>query len=238
MFSRQRKLFSTLAHIQAEVNQFPANWVLDGELYSDTLTFQEIVSIVKKESPTKAEAEKQKQIKYHVYDVILSDSSSPFKLRYVNLARRVKSMSHLEQIHLVATAMCADEDEMRKKHAEYIADGYEGIMLRNAEGVYKQAASASTRSVDLQKYKEFKDAEFEIIGFTEGTGPEEGCVIWICRHGSKTFNCRPRGTREERMALYNEGEEHVGKRLSVRYQELTDELVPRFPVGIAIRDYE
>jgi hypothetical protein len=26
--------------------------------------------------------------------------------------------------------------------------------------------------------------------------------------------------------------------LTVRYQELTDDGVPRFPVGIAIRDYE
>lgn len=239
MFSRQRKPFSTLAHIQAEVDQFPSTWVLDGELYSDTLTFQEIVSIVKKESPTKAEAEKQQQIKYHVYDVILSDHNAPFQLRYVNLARRIKALSHLTQIQLVTTSICQNEDAMRQKHAEYIADGYEGIMLRNSAGIYKQATSSSTRSVDLQKYKEFKDGEFEIVGFTQGSGPEEGCVIWVCStEDGQEFNCRPRGTREERMTLFDDGEEHIGKLLTVRYQELTDDGVPRFPVGIAVRDYE
>jgi DNA ligase-1 len=32
--------------------------------------------------------------------------------------------------------------------------------------------------------------------------------------------------------------ELIGKRLTVRYQELTDGGVPRFPVGVAVRDYE
>ena len=34
------------------------------------------------------------------------------------------------------------------------------------------------------------------------------------------------------------GEDYVGKMLTVRYQERTDEGLLRFPVGIAIRDYE
>lgn len=237
LFSRQRKPFKTLAHIQAEVDLFPAHWILDGELYSDTLTFQEIVSIVKKEKPTKEEAEKQLQIKYYVYDAILP---SDFKTRYVNLALRIKRMPLLATIQLVHTLVCEKEEDMMTKHGEYVAEGYEGIMLRNSAGLYKQAASASTRSVDLQKYKQFKDGEFEIVGFTEGAGAEEGCVIWICSTGTegKEFNCRPRGTREERMKLFEAGEDYVGKMLSVRYQELTDDGVPRFPVGIAVRDYE
>ena len=38
--------------------------------------------------------------------------------------------------------------------------------------------------------------------------------------------------------LYSDGKKYIGKMLSVRYQEMTDSNVPRFPVGIAIRDYE
>ena len=37
--------------------------------------------------------------------------------------------------------------------------------------------------------------------------------------------------------LFQNGDDYVGKLLTVRYQELTDEGVPRFS-GIAIRDYE
>jgi DNA ligase-1 len=40
------------------------------------------------------------------------------------------------------------------------------------------------------------------------------------------------------MELFQNGSEYVGKKLTIRFQELTDEGLPRFPVGIAFRDYE
>ena len=91
----------------------------------------------------------------------------------------------------------------------------------------------------LQKYKEFLDTEYPVIGFKEGEGAEAGCVIWLCRTPEgREFACRPRGTREDRQALFADGASYVGKPLTVRYQELTDEGLPRFPVGITFRDYE
>ena len=118
-------------------------------------------------------------------------------------------------------------------HAQYVTDGYEGIMLRNKEGLY-----ANNRSIHLQKYKEFFDMECDIVGFKEGEGAEAGCVIWICELDGKTFACRPRGTREEREELFEKGADFIGNQLTVRYQEKTDDGLLRFPVGIAIRNYE
>jgi DNA ligase-1 len=107
-------------------------------------------------------------------------------------------------------------------------------MLRNATGVYR-----GVRSKELQKYKEFQDDEYEVVDFRQGEGQEEGCVLWVCRTPSGTpFSVRPRGTREDRAVLYQKGADYVGQRLTVRFQELTDDGVPRFPVGIAFRDYE
>jgi len=40
------------------------------------------------------------------------------------------------------------------------------------------------------------------------------------------------------MKLFEEGNNYIGKQLTVRAQELTNEGIPRFPVGISIRDYE
>ena len=67
---------------------------------------------------------------------------------------------------------------------------------------------------------------------------EAGCVIWICELDGKTFACRPRGTREEREELFEKGADFIGNQLTVRYQEKTDDGLLRFPVGIAIRNYE
>ena len=38
--------------------------------------------------------------------------------------------------------------------------------------------------------------------------------------------------------MFKNGDKYMGKMLTVKYQNLTDLGVPRFPVGIAFRDYE
>jgi DNA ligase-1 len=229
LFSRNRKSYPHLDHIVAELNRLPPTMILDGELYSDTLTFQEIVGLVKRETLKAGDEEKQQQIQFHVYDLI---NEMPYVQRYANLQmlfRRYK----FKHLVLVKTEHCESEEKMKEMHAQYVTDGYEGIMLRNKDGLY-----ANNRSVHLQKYKEFFDMECEIVGFKEGEGAEAGCVIWICELDGKTFACRPRGTREEREELFEKGANFIGNKLTVRYQEKTDDGLLRFPVGIAIRDYE
>jgi ATP-dependent DNA ligase len=231
LFSRNRKQYPHLKHIVDEINKLPPEIVLDGELYSDTLTFQEIVGIVKRETLKKEDQEKQLQIEYHVYDII-SDKMS-YEQRY-NTLQNIFHKYSFKHIRFVETCVCESEQRMKELHNQYVAEGYEGIMLRNKSGAYKNA-----RSVDLQKYKEFFDDEYEVIDYKEGEGQEEGCVLWICKTPEgKIFNCRPRGTREDRMELFKNGKQYIGKKLTVRFQELTDEKAPRFPVGIAFRDYE
>jgi DNA ligase-1 len=230
LFSRLRKSFPHMEHILSELHQLPPEIILDGELYSSTLTFQEIVGLVKKETLRDGDAEKQRQIQFHVYDIIVD---MPFHNRLANL-KHLFQRHKFQHLVLVPTEMCESEEKMKEKHAAYVLSGYEGIMLRTKLGVYKHS-----RSVDLLKYKEFLDDEYEVVGFEQGQGLEEGCVIWVCRTAEqKTFHCRPRGSRESRSELFQNGADYIGKKLTVRFQELTDERIPRFPVGIAFRDYE
>jgi hypothetical protein len=231
IFSRNKKRYPHMAHIVAEINRLPTTIILDGELYSDTLTFQEIVGLVKKETLKKADEEKQLQIKLHVYDII--NNEMPYEQRYANLQMLFKRYK-FKYLELVKTDICESEEKMKELHAQYVAEGYEGIMLRNKTGLYKNA-----RSDALQKYKEFFDAEYEIVDYREGEGQEEGCVLWICKTPEgKIFNCRPRGTRESRIEQFMNAPKYIGKMLTVRYQEMTDDGLPRFPVGITTRDYE
>ena len=230
LFSRLRKTFPHMEHILAEMAQLPAELILDGELYTSELTFQEIVGLVKKETLKPGDADKQLKIKYHVYDLM---NGRPFQERYAELERLFQSR-RFQHLVLVPTMACASEVQMKEQHATFVTDGFEGIMLRCPTGAYKHS-----RSADLLKYKEFFDAEYEVVGFKEGEGQEKGCVLWTCKtEDGKTFHCRPRGTREDRVELFHHGLEYVGKKLTVRFQELTDEGLPRFPVGIAFRDYE
>ena len=82
LYSRNRKSYPHLDHIKEEINKLPPNMILDGELYSETLSFQEIVGLVKRETLKAGDQEKQLQIQFHVYDLI---NDAPYVQRYSNL---------------------------------------------------------------------------------------------------------------------------------------------------------
>lgn len=237
LFSRNRKKYPHLGHILEEIKSLPASLILDGELFSKELTFQDIVGLVKRETLKPGDAEKQLKIELHVYDIISDAPYEDRKGRLEALFARFK----FKYLKMVETEICESKEKVKEIHDRYTSDGYEGVMLRNKDGLYK----VGQRSNDLQKFKTFFDEEFTITGFSSGTGVEEGCVIWECKtKEGKSFNCRPRGTREERVELFANGKEYIGKMLTVRFQENSADGIPRFPVGIcfgdgvAVRDYE
>ena len=238
LYSRNGKQFPHLTHIRADVDMLGMlpNVIFDGELYSDELSFQEIVGLVKKETLRPDDEVKMKKIYLYVYDcIVMQQPAMTYKDRYESLESAFSSGLTFPNLRLLSTAVCTSEDEMKRLHAEYVAEGYEGIMLRQMNGVYK----VGYRSPELQKYKEFFDAEYPVIGFKQGDGEEKGCVIWQCRTpAGMEFAVRPRGTRVDRIELFANGAAYIGKLLTVRYQELTTDGVPRFPVGISFRDYE
>ena len=231
LFSRTGKAFPHLNHIRAEINSLPKGTILDGELYSDSLTFQEIVGIVKRETLKAGDDEKMKKIYLYVYDTVQDGTNEERNAWIKNLFDKHKFAT----LKMLPTDVANNLEDIKRLHAEYVADGYEGLILRNKAGLYK----VGHRSVDLQKYKEFMDDEYKIVGFKEGDGVEKGCVIWVCEtKKGQTFSVRPRGTHEERAEAFKKAASQVGKKLTVRFQELTDDGLPRFPVGLVIRDYE
>jgi DNA ligase-1 len=202
------------------------NVVLDGELYNHDIEFQTIVSYIKKARP------QSRLIQYHLYDCILGDNEI-FDDRNKFLQRNV---SRTDIIKLVKTYKVSDDVELSEKHDEFVGDGYEGLMLRNQDCLYK----IGLRSYDLLKVKAFQEQEFEVVGAVEGVGRAAGQATFICKTDMGTkFNCRPKGTDEERQKFWLDRNSYRGKMLTVRFFEWTtgDNPVPRFPVGI-VRDYE
>lgn len=229
LYSRKGKTYNYLIHIIEEIYNCP--FILDGELYSDILTFQELCGLIKKQKLNDKDKEKIIHIKYIVYDIV---SEEIFEERYKKL-KVYFDENNFKSINLLLTEICKSKEDIIEKKVEYIKNGYEGLIIRNKNGKYKQ----NYRSPDLQKYKDFIDNEYEIIGYKNGRGSEKECIIWICKtKDGKRFNVRPSGTFDERKKIYKNADRYIGKFLTVRYQELTSDNIPRFPVGIIIRDYE
>ena len=250
--SRTGSYFDTMDHIKTSLAPIFAkhpNTIFDGELYTTEIPFEELAGLIKKKKLTPTDKDRLRAIEYHIYDVV--DETKPFEERHAmirkifaqNAASRMASphaqahapnsdhMPHF--IRLVPTTEAKTPADFRAQFSEFIEAGYEGIMLRNKKGVYR----CNYRSHDLQKYKEFLEDEFPIVGFTQGDGRDKGTIIWICvTKEGKEFSVRPRGSMEHRRKLFQTGEKYVGKKLTIIYQELTEEGKPRFPVGKDVRD--
>lgn len=236
LMSRSGKEFPHLDHIKEDISKMNiGNTYLDGELYTNQLEFKQISGIIRKvKLKTDTDKENLLKIEYHTYDCFnLDNLDKPFSERTTEIQDLISNsiVSHIKQ---VGTFKCENEDDIMKYYSQFLAEDFEGIMVRNEDGKYK----LKHRSNDLLKLKPFNDKEYKILDYTAGTGREEGCVIWVCdNQNNGTFKCRPKGTFEERSEYYKNADEYIGKMLTVRYQEILDGS-PRFGIGIDIRDYE
>ena len=235
LYSRNGNRFPELPHIENELSLLNKdNLILDGELYTDDINFEKIVGLVKKFKKSEEDEKNSEKIYLNVFDYI--DHKLPYEQRMKNLDNFFEKNKNMKYIKQVKTEECKNQEAIYDFLEKYTKEGYEGVIIRNKKGNYEE----NSRSVNLQKLKKFIDEEFEIIDYTTpDTGKEVGCVIWICKtKDGKKFNVRPSGNYQERKNLYKNAKKFIGKMLTVRYQELTNGKVPRFPVGVAIRDYE
>lgn len=231
--SRTGAYFETVEHICAELRpillQNPG-LILDGELYTADMPFEELAGLIKRKKASDTNVNRQ-CIKYHIYDIVVD--GIPYSERHDRVVQVMGGATPKCYLEVVHTQLIPNLDAFKQAFGEYVAAGYEGIMLRNAHGPYRQ----NYRSHDLQKYKEFVESEYPIVGFKEAEGRDKGTVVWVCATAEKReFSVRPRGTQEQRRQWFQDAPQHVGKLLTVIYQELSELNVPRFPVGKAIRD--
>lgn len=235
--SRKGKEYGAINHMANDLKAISSKVPMpDGEIFHRGLTFQEITSAVKKYK------ENSEKLEYWIYDQVSGDD---FSERNRKLHRAFQDncaymmadgLLHRGCLVYVPTEVVNNEDELMSKHAEFTLAGYEGTIIRNMQGKY---LTGLTRSKDLQKYKDFQDAEFKIVGGKSATGVEDGCVVFRCEiEPGKEFDVRPQGTREQRREWFDNLDRIIGKDLTVRFQNYSDDGVPIFPVGITIRDYE
>jgi DNA ligase-1 len=231
--SRTGAYFESVEHICAELRPIllkNPGLILDGELYTTDIPFEELAGLIKRKKASDANVNRQ-CIKYHIYDIVVN--GVPYSERHDRIVGAIPKPDECRHLEVVQTQLIHTVNAFKQAFGEYVEAGYEGIMLRNADGKYRQ----NYRSHDLQKYKEFVESEYPIVGFKEADGRDKGTVVWVCRTAEKReFSVRPRGTQEQRRQWFQDGHTHVGKLLTVIYQELSELNVPRFPVGKAIRD--
>lgn len=209
----------------------PEGSKLDGELYNHLLKedFNEIVSIVRKSKLTEEDLLKSKSLlQYHIYDLDIED------LLFGARTAVLESLfdEHIKYLKLVPTQFTNQLESLDLYCATYLADGYEGQMVRLSDSNYE-----NSRSKNLLKRKEFMDEEFEIIDIEEGLGNRSGMMgrIKFKMKNGKQFDSNARGSHEYFRELLINKTKYIGKFATVRFQNYTEDGSLRFPVMIAVR---
>ena len=87
--------------------------------------------------------------------------------------------------------------------------------------------------------KKFEDKEFLIEDVVEATGRDAGTGIFVLRaDNGELFKAKPQGTHETREGYLQNKDILVGKRCTVKFQGLSDDGIPRFPIALSVKDYE
>jgi len=227
LFSRTQKPIDTMPHIVAELEDVfrGQSIILDGELYNHELkdNFNEIAHLAKRDD-VHADS---KKIEYHVYDVVAPGSyNNRMKALWTTLSGREQYIRSVETI----TVKC--REELEDYQAKCVSLGYEGCIYRNPEGLYE-----NKRSHNLLKVKTFQDDEFKIVGVEEGSGKLMGAVgafILVTKNGAQ-FGAKPACTLAQSQEYWENRKGYIGKMGTVKFQALTPDGVPRFPVFKTVR---
>eukprot|EP00388_Colpodella_angusta_P019992 GDKJ01049931.1.p1 GENE.GDKJ01049931.1~~GDKJ01049931.1.p1 ORF type:complete len:220 (+),score=-6.81 GDKJ01049931.1:39-662(+) len=179
----------------------------------------------------------QRTVQYHAFDVASSPATNgkDFGARMAHLQAIIVDAAAASKglLRAVPFKAITSIPEAFAARDEYMADGYEGAMLRRDGAPYAHGK----RSAHLLKLKCMRDAEYQIVGTLEGQGKMANSLgAFVCQTSAgATFTVAPSIDEDSRRALWLKAQTLIGSALTVQFQELSSQGIPRFPVGKAIR---
>jgi len=201
------------------VADLPAD-TLDGELWVDRKKFQKTISIVRSGDA----GQEWREVRYVVFDA--PNAKGSFEKRSAH-AQKVLERARAPHARWHEHVVCNGVDHLRKELSRVEALGGEGLMLREPGSAYVVG-----RSTSLLKVKTFHDTEARVVGHAPGAGKHKGRV------GALIVEL-PNGTRFNVGTGLSDAEREappkLGAVITFRYQELSDDGVPRFPSYVGER---
>lgn len=224
---------------------------LDGELIVGNPNHPDVFNIT--QSGVMSESG-MPDFKYYVFDYKSDDN---FERR--NILARLATENYSSPHFCWLDHWLLYNESVLLQFEEYaVTNGYEGIMLRDPNGPYKEGRSTDKQGW-LLKMKRFHDTEATVIGFEElkinnneqeiselgyakrskqlhglVNGDTLGSLICRLDNGIE-FNCGSGFTDFVRDMIWNNKQNYIGKKIKFKYQNWTTEKKPRMPIFLSFR---
>ena len=187
---------------------------LDGELWLGRGRFDEVSGLVRTAAPT---PQTWAGVRYMAFE--LPGAGGTFRERTAKLSALADATS-ASPLRAVAQSRIADRDGLRRRLAQVVAVGGEGLMLHLAS-----AAEASGRSDVLLKLKPHLDAEATVLGHRPGHGKYAGLVGALAVETADGVRFLLGSGLSDEL---RRGPPPVGSLVTFRYRDRTPAGVPRF----------
>lgn len=226
-----------LENIKKELSSFPLikkGYILDGEIYIHNKKLGNLKSVLGRKKLDNVEIIKiQKKIKYCIFDIIIENISSEKRIQLLKESFKNWNIKNPKYVKLVKTTQVNTIKDIINIKNKYLNDGYEGVIVRNKNGLYK----LGKKSKDVFRTKEFKKDYFKIVDALEGKGNEKGTVIWkleCLKDKNKSFTAKPIGSREERKKIFKNRLDYIGKKIYIKYFDIDNitGCVSRHPIAL------
>jgi len=150
--------------------------ILDGEIYSPELTFQEITSYVMTQDFEDKKSIKKfgkvmtipEHLKFYCFDCIENDNFlTTFSLRFRSLIRHYDKLNN-NSINIVDNEYVYNSGNLNNCFNRVLTQGYEGLILRNPDGKYKCGRGTIKEGI-IYKLKPFRTFDAQIIDVEQST---------------------------------------------------------------------
>lgn len=224
-------------YIQHILSNIPAIEGFDGELIVGDPTDPKCFNITQSAVMSK---EGCPDFTYYVFD--LHDRPDlPFHQRYFALCADVLHLQH-HAIQAVPHVDIASPEGLLAAEEAYLAQGYEGVMVRDANAMYKYGRSTLNQGI-LLKLKRFIDSEAKVIGYEElihadgEVGNTLGSLIVVDINSGVQFKIGTGFSQADRDTIWADKDDRLlGKLVKYKSFPIGVKDKPRFPTFIGFRD--
>lgn len=200
------------------IRKFSENcdWIMDGEIYSPTLTFQEITSFVMTQDFEDKKSIKKygkvitipEDLKFYCFDMILDDNfEEKFKERIFGITDIWVDLKN--EMEPVLNTVVNSKEQVEQLFEKALEDGYEGLILRDPNGKYKFGRGTLKEGL-IFKCKPYTTFDAKIIDVVQATVVTENAEKKINELG-RSVTSKKKNDRiliEKASALVVKYEEH------------------------------
>jgi len=201
------------------------DYQLDGEIYVHGKFLDEISGHARKREYI---PERHDDLQYWIYDIIADGLTFEERLK---ILKEIKPTTNRVVIVEHIRIEPGDIETVMKLHDEWVLDGYEGGIWREADATYKIGG----RDARMIKVKLMQDDEFEIVGATEGLRPEDMVFNLITDKGVD-FEAKPTGSVAKRLEYLEHIKDYIGKKATIKFFHYSPKGAPNLPIFKCIRE--